>query len=203
MDMLTRPAEFVGYMEFRDRWAGEPRLVTIDEYELLALFLYQVDLPDRLAQVSEGGALVHATNQALYDRRYAAQSGSGPVAAKPTLRTTTRMRRFVDERSRTKPTGRLAPTTAALQIPHSSAVALDGLEASLAAEARRDGIVVRSDGDSTLIVVEENEPWTQVLDELEAHKAFAHAPLTCLLPQHGGRLQLEDVKLVRSKSSSG
>jgi hypothetical protein len=48
IDVLYKPAQLVGYLDFRDRWTRDARLVIADELELLALFLHQVDLAAKL-----------------------------------------------------------------------------------------------------------------------------------------------------------
>ena len=201
VDLLTRPAEFVGYMEFRSRWAPERRLRIIDEYDLLTLFLRQVDLPDDLTQVPDHGQLVYAPDQTLFDQWYAGQSGAGPTAPKPRVETTKRLRRFVEERGRLKPDGWLASASAALQIPYADAVGLDALEAELAAEAYSAGVAVRGNHNAILAAIAHDEPWPPAFDELVKRGTLTDARLVCLLRQHGGRLTLEDVRFTDGEGS--
>lgn len=196
-DILNRPAELVAYLDFRTRWAVEPRLFTIDELEMLALFLYQVDLPARLAEVPSGGLLAHAPNQPMYDDWYAGLSGAGPVVAKPHIKCTKRIRHFVDELYRAKPPGWLASASAALQLPYTVAAALDELEPSLALEAQRDGGTIHSNGFATYVVIGQDEPWQESIDEIDALDLLTNTPLVCLLRQRGSRLQLKDVRLTK------
>lgn len=193
-EVLDRPAQFVAYMDFRLRWANEPRLVTVDEVELLSLFLFQVDLPSRLAQLEGNGLLMHAPNQPIYDDWYAGQVGLGPIASKPRVRTTKRLRRFVDELSRTRPSGWLASASAALQVPISDAMAIDGVEAELAARARRNGLIVEGDRNTAFVVRSNDELWPPIDEDVDIRNAFDRAPLVCVFRQHGSRITLEDVR---------
>jgi hypothetical protein len=201
VEMLTRPAEFVGYMEFRSRWAPERRLRPVDEYDMLTLFLRQVDLPGDLAQVPEHGHVIYAPDQTLFDQWYAGQSGAAPIGPKPRVETTKRFRRFVEERGRLKPEGWLASVSAALQIPYADAVDLDALEAELAAEARSEGVSVRGNHDSILVAVANEEPWEPVFDELVGRGTLMRTRSVCLLRQRGGRLVLEDVRFTDGQGS--
>lgn len=196
-DILRRPADLVGYMEFREKWAGEPRLVIADEIEMLSLYLYQVDISGRLSKTSENFRIFHPVNQAAFDAWYDGQSGVGPIADRPTVRTTTRMRRFIDAKQQMKPDGWLASVTAARQVAVTIATALDIIEADLAASARKEGVVVRRDHDHALIVAAQNVPWPVILNEFGLRKIIAESPLTLLLRQRGRRLDLEDVRLPR------
>jgi len=193
-DVLRRPAEFVGYMEFRQRWADGARLLVVDELDMLALYLYQVDLAGRLGQAPADGQLMHPSGQYLFDTWYDGQSGMGPIGPPLRIKTTVRLRRFVDELQRTKPDHWLASATAALQVPITVATAVDVLEARIARQARRDGVVVRNDQDHAVVAVANDIPWTDVLTG-HLVEVIDRAPVSLLLRQHGNRLRLEDVRL--------
>jgi hypothetical protein len=194
VDILNKPAELIGYLEFRERWIREPGLVITDEFELLALYLYQVDLSAKLAMLPEGGQAIAAPSQALFDAWYDGLSGYGPVVDKPRIKTTPRLRRFVDEVQRTKPDGWLATTTAALQVPLTVATALDQAEATLARRARTQGMSVTGDPEYRIVVVAQNQEYPDSLDGL-ASERHDREPVCLFLRQHGGRLRLEDVRL--------
>lgn len=193
-DVLDRPAHFVAYMDFRLRWANESRLVTVDERELLNLFLYQVDLPGRLAQLDGNGLLMHAANQAIYDDWYAGLLGLGPIAPKPRIRATKRVRRFVDELARLRPNGWLASASSALQLPLADALAIDRGEVELAARARREGLLVGGDQNTAVVVRSGDETWPPINEDVDVRNAFEIAPLVCVFRQHGARITLEDVR---------
>ncbi len=195
IDVLDKPAEFIGYLEFRERWTGEPGLVVADEFDLLALYLYQVDLSARLAMLPEDGQLLHAPSQAVFDAWYDGLAGNGPVADKPRIKTTPRLRRFVDEVQRTKPEGWLATTTAALQVPITVATALDQLEAQLARRARRHGASVSGDPEHRLVVVAQDEEYPIAVDGSVPAATSQREPVWLFLRQRGSRLQLEDAGL--------
>jgi hypothetical protein len=195
VDILCRPVEFVGYMEFRERWVIERRLKVIDELEMLNLYLYQVDLGARLQRVGSNGLVAHAPNQALLDNWYEGNSGLGPVVDRPRIRMTKRIRRFVDELQRIKPSGWLASATAALQVPITVAEGLDLVEAQLAARAQRVGTHVTGDGIYTFIVIGSRNDWGQTIQQEQVQHAITNSSVSLLLQCHGNRLRLRDVRL--------
>jgi hypothetical protein len=195
VDVLDRPAQLVGYMEFRERWTREARLLVVDELDMLSLYLYQVDLAARLAQVHPaGGQLMHPSGQYLFDAWYDGRSGMGPIVPPLKIKTTARLRRFVDELQRTKPAAWLASTTAALQVPITVATALDMLEAPMAKRARRDGVVVHHNQDHAIVAIADDARWGDVLAG-PITEIVDGVPVSLLLRQHGNRLKLEDVRL--------
>jgi hypothetical protein len=193
VDILARPAEFIGYLEFRTRWVQERRLVTIDELELLNHYLNQVDLYGQIARLPGDGIVTAAPNQVLYDNWYAGRSGHGPVVSKPRMHMTTRFRRFVDERERLKPRGWLASTTAALQIPRSTAIELDDLERSIALQVQRKGGDLGTIGNVAFLAIGDGDDWPSVLQEVAPLGGLDNVQLVCLLRQRGNRLVLDDV----------
>lgn len=195
MDVLTRPAEFLGYLEFRDRWAGERRITTIDELEMLSLFLYQVDLADRLAQADDA-QVMHLPHQHLYDSWYAGRGGHGPVVPKPRIKTTKRVRRFVDELTRTRPRGWLASACAAYQLPAAFAHALDEVEHGMASRAGNLGTFMNLNREIAMIVIAEGDSATDIASLTKKARASDGVMLLCLLRQRGRRLELEDVRFV-------
>lgn len=194
VDILTRPAEFIGYLEFRTRWVQERRLVTIDELELLNHYLNQVDLYGHIARLPGDGIVTAAPNQVLYDNWYAGKSGQGPVVSKPRVNMTTRIRRFVDERERLKPPGWLASTTAALQVPRSTAIELDELEHSIALRVQREGGDLGTVGNVAFLAIGQGDDWSSVLQEVAPLGGLDEVQLVCLLRQRGNRLVLDDVR---------
>lgn len=184
-------------MEFRETWAGEPRLVTADEIEMLTLYLYQIDLSGRLSQAPENSLIFHPVNQAAFDAWYDGQAGIGPIAERPHIKTTTRMRRFIDQKQQMKPNGWLASVTAARQVPLTVATVLDLMEPDLVRSVRKEDLIIRGDKEYTLIVVADGIPWSIIFDILDLQQIVAEKPVTLLLRQRRNRLHLEDVRLPR------
>ena len=199
IDLLQRPAELVGYLEFRARWLREPAVVVIDELELLVMYLYQVDLASRIAQVPEGGRVMHAPSQAILDAWYDGQAGEGPEVDRPRIKTTKRLRQFVDELQRTRPDGWLATAAAVFQVPISSATALDMCEPGLARRVRREGVVVTGAPDCRFVLVAQEQPYP-ALDEIAAVRGNQRWDSVHLfLRQHGARLKLENARLISTE----
>jgi hypothetical protein len=192
-DTLARPAQFIGYLEFRARWAGDRRLFVPDEYEMLSLYLRQVDLPNNLARVADGGFVIHELTQSTYDDWYAGRAGNGPLVPKPGVAQTKRFRRFVDELERTRPPHWLASASAALQVPRDAALALDELQPSMATAARSKGGDLRTNGYTAFVALPPGERWPDALNEIRQLDVLATSEFVCLLRQRGNRLVLKDV----------
>jgi hypothetical protein len=199
VDLLTRPAEFFGYMEFRQRWLREPAVVAIDELELLGMYLYQVDLGGRIAQVPEGGLIMHAPSQAILDAWYDGLAGEGPKVDRPRIGTTKRLRQFVDELHRIKPDGWLATATAIFQVPISAATALDINEESLARRVGRERIVITGAPDCRYILVAQDQDYPDLAEIADVRGDHHWDSVWLFLRQYGGRLKLEKAKLVTAR----
>lgn len=195
VDLLTTPAEFIGYLDFRDRWTREPRLAIIDELELLLMFLYQVDLSGTVAKLADGGRAHFAPSQSLLDTWYDGLVGHGPVVERPRIKSTKRFRRFVDEVQRTKPDGWLATTSAALQVPITVATALDHQEKLFVHRAKSAGVSVTGDQEFLYVVVGERHSRPEVSADLLA----LDGTFVLFLRQQGNRLRLEDVQILQSE----
>lgn len=193
VDVLRRPAELIGYIEFREQWIGEPRLRFSDELEILNVYLYQVDLAARLAQAAPDGFIMHAPNQVLLDSWYDGQAGLGPVVERPRIRMTTRMRRFVDELHRLRPPGWLESASNALQIPITVAKSIDMLEKFLASRAQQQGVYVTGAEDYQLIAVSEDLSPVAAIERARLRGAILDARMTVLLRQRGKCVQMLEV----------
>lgn len=191
-DILTKPGHLIGYMEFRSRWINEPRLFIPDEIEMLALYLHQVDLGQRLKHFTAKSVLMHATEQWRFDDYYAGQSGLGPVTSKPIVTTTKRFRRFIDEIQRIKPEGWLATATAALQVPLTISTMIDELEKDIALEAKLNGLSLKWEEDYAVAALGDQAP-TELLNQRSVAQVLADKPLIVVLRQHGGMLRIENV----------
>ena len=194
VDVLAKPAELVGYLDFRDRWTREPRLVIPDELELLALFLHQVDLAGKLARLAEGGQAHAAPGQSVLDAWYDGMAGYGPVVDRPRIRSTKRFRRFVDEVQRTKPAGWLASAAAALQVPLAVGRALDVSEGTLARNARVGGGLITGDLEFRYVVADEQQQYPALSDDMIS----PNGTHVLFLRRRRNRLTLEGVQIVTS-----
>ncbi|WP_157562808.1 hypothetical protein [Micromonospora chokoriensis] len=192
-DTLRRPAELLGYLEFRERWVGHPQLVILDELEMLALYLYQVDLDQRLTMLGpNSGSIMHMPHQYEFDEQYAYLEGRGISVPPLRIKTTARVRRFVDELQRTRPDGWLASATAAFQIPITVATALDLMQSTLAREAKVDGIATWSDGTHAIIVIRSHDS-ARTISSRRLQQAAARYVVSIVLEQKGGRTHLKQV----------
>lgn len=193
VDVLTKPAELVGYLDFRDRWTRNPRLIIADELELLSLFLHQVDLAGKLARLPDGGQAHAAPSQSVLDAWYDGIAGHGLVVDRPRIRSTNRFRRFVDEVQRTKPAGWLASAAAALQVPLTVGRALDESEGTLARNAKGSGGLITGDLEFRYVVADERQRYPVLSDDM----ASPNGTHVLFLRRHGNRLRLEDVQIIR------
>lgn len=193
VDVLTKPAELVGYLDFRDRWTRDPRLSITDELELLSLFLHQVDLAGKLAGLPEGSQAHAAPSQSVLDAWYDGIAGHGLVVGRPQIRSTNRFRRFVDEVQRTKPAGWLASAAAALQVPLTVGRALDESEGTLARNAKGGGGLITGDLEFRYVVADERQRYPVLSDDM----ASPNGTHVLFLRRHGNRLRLEDVQIIR------
>lgn len=192
-DTLRRSAEFLGYLEFRERWVRHPKLIVLDELEMLALYLYQVDLEQRLTGYGQDiGAVMHMPYQHEFDEQYAYLDGRGIPVPPLRIKTTARVRRFVDELQRTKPVGWLASATAALQIPITVATMLDLLQGRLASEARMEGVAEWSDGTHLIVVVPYSD-FEKTISNETFRKAVVRHVVSLALAQKGGKIHLKEV----------
>lgn len=197
-DILTKPGHLIGYMEFRARWINEPRLFIPDEIEMLALYLHQVDLGQRLRHFTPTSVLMHATEQWRFDDYYAGRSGLGPVTSKPTVATTKRFRRFIDEIQRTRPEGWLSTVTAALQVPLTISTMIDELEKEIALEAKLNGLSLKWEEDYAVVALGSQSP-IELLNQRSIAEVLADKPLIIVLRQHRGMLRLENALLDYSR----
>lgn len=195
LDILRRPAELVGYMEFRERWTRDRRLRLLDEIEVLDLYRHQLNVAGLLAKVPDGGRAMFPPSQATYDRWYHGQAGLGPVVDRPKVLMHPRMRRFVDELQRTRPDGWLASATAAMQVPREVLRVLGEAERGLADQARQDGFsaIATDEGEYTLMVRAQGRFWSELLNLEDVRSLFTSEGIKLLLRQRGSRLHLEQV----------
>jgi hypothetical protein len=201
-DTLRRPAEFLGYLEFRERWVGHPQLMILDELEMLALYLYQVDLEQRLTMFGPNiGSIMHVPHQYEFDEQYAYLEGQGISVTPLRIKTTARVRRFVDELQGTRPDGWLASATAAFQIPITVASALDIMQSKLAREAESEGIATWSDGTHAIIVIPSDD-FARTISSKRLQQAAARYVVSLVLAQKGGKIHLKHVMYNHSAPKS-
>ncbi|MGW5010526.1 hypothetical protein ACWEOR_00170 [Micromonospora chalcea] len=192
-DTLQRPAELLGYLEFRERWVAHPRLMVLDELEMLSLYLYQVDLEQRLAMFDQSpGYIMHMPHQFEFDERYAYLEGRGLSVPPLRIKTTARVRRFVDELQRLKPDGWLATATAAFQIPVTVATVLDIMQKPLARQAEVDGVGTWSDG-THIILVFPAQSFARDIASMGIQQVAERHVVSLFLMQEGGKIHLKHV----------
>lgn len=193
VDSLRGPAELAAYMEWRQRWARDPRLLIADEIEMFALFQRSVDLPGKLREAGEDSRVIFASGQPPFDDYYSGRDGTGPVSPLPRVRLTPRFRRFADELTRLRPDGWLGAASAALHAPESVQLACDDRqgERTLAAAATRGGALVTGDLEFATVMVAPGLPWPEAFREFRLAERYDAAEIVLMFRADGTRLRLE------------
>lgn len=164
-DALRGPAELFAYMTWRTKWLEDPRILKLDEIELLSQFQYAVDIEAKIGQSPEGTLAMFSNKQPDFDRYYAGLDDTGPKYPIPRRKTPPRVRRFVDEMERRRPAGWIGATTAVLCAPGTVPAAIDASERQFAQLAREKRVHVASMSDMRLVVCGDTTPWSDVVQE--------------------------------------
>jgi hypothetical protein len=113
-DTIRRPAELVGYLEWRQRRLQEENTYFPDEIELFGSYLYGWMRPPEADEddfVQVGGM------QSDFDDWYLYLEGEAPKVEQPRKQTVSMVRRFRDRVERQKPRGWLFASAYSLMIP--------------------------------------------------------------------------------------
>ncbi len=193
VDSLRGPAQLAGYLEWRQHWAREPRLIIVDEIEMFVLYQRAVDLHAKLREAGPDGRVIFASGQPAFDDYYSGLEGTGPSGPLPRMRLTPKFRRFVDELTRLGPTGWLGAASAAVQAPESVQLACDHrpVERSGASAAGREGATVTGDSEFAIVTAGTHLSWPEAYEQHRLAERYAESQFVLLFRAHGSRLRLE------------
>ncbi|MET8602013.1 hypothetical protein ABZV92_00495 [Streptomyces rubiginosohelvolus] len=168
-ETLRSAPEFIAYLRFREKWASHEQVYVHDEIEMLAMFLEGTDLAYRVKSLTgrENAVAYISGGQARFDDYYGYLGGHGPIAKQPRKKTTTQVRRIVDELSRITPHGWLDAAATFLETPMPSAVAVEENWTSFNQRLNNTSWHLAGDVYSSVFVAREGVDWQELLSTKE------------------------------------
>ncbi|MBR7742994.1 hypothetical protein KC207_06800 [Phycicoccus sp. BSK3Z-2] len=193
VDALHGPAQLVGYLEWRERWGGESRLMLVEEIEMFVLYQRAVDVQAKLRDAGSENLVMFASGQPAFDDYYSGLEGTGPVSPAPRLRLTPRFRRFADELTRLRPPGWLGAASAAVQAPESVQLACDdrSVQRSGASAVGSRGAVVSGDTEFAVVTVGPDLSWQDAYKEYDLARRYMQCRFVLFFRARGSRLRME------------
>ncbi|MGV9565389.1 hypothetical protein [Streptomyces sp. NPDC003480] len=193
-ETLRSTAEFIAYLRFREKWASHQQVRVHDEVEMLAMFLEGTDVAYRVKSLEgrENAVAYISGGQARFDDYYGYLRGHGPIADQPRKKTTTQVRRIVDELSRIRPNGWLNAAATFLETPMTSALAVEANWAQFNQHLNAVAWHLAGDTDASILIARAEVDWHELLSVGEVTEALSgHEFVWFARRDKRGKLHLE------------